>query len=130
MRAPLRMGVFLKRRIQLYLVSGDFHGGCPVARDTAHPDTPPGQRATNLMECGFRPDTARYPYTSTEGGGGLITKAQEKKIKVLFLASWYPHADNPVEGIFVKRHAEAVSRLCDVCVLYIHPAAQQAGNSR
>ena len=44
---------------------------------------------------------------------------------MLFLASWYPHPDNPVEGIFVKRHAEAVSRLCDVCVLYIHPAAQR-----
>ena len=46
-------------------------------------------------------------------------------MKVLFLASWYPHEDNPVEGIFIKRHAEAVSRLCDVGVLYIHAAAQR-----
>jgi len=54
-----------------------------------------------------------------------MTPSQEKKIKVLFLASWYPHEENPVEGIFIKRHAEAVSRLCDVGVLYIHPAAQR-----
>jgi glycosyltransferase involved in cell wall biosynthesis len=50
---------------------------------------------------------------------------QEKKIKVLFLASWYPTKENPVEGIFIRRHAEAVSRFCDVGVLYIHPAAQR-----
>jgi glycosyltransferase involved in cell wall biosynthesis len=54
-----------------------------------------------------------------------MTQSREKKIKVLFLASWYPHDENPVEGIFIKRHAEAVSRLCDVGVLYIHPAAQR-----
>jgi glycosyltransferase involved in cell wall biosynthesis len=54
-----------------------------------------------------------------------MTRSQEKKIKVLFLASWYPNKENPVEGIFIKRHAEAVSRLCDVGVLYIHPAAQR-----
>ena len=54
-----------------------------------------------------------------------MTQSQEKKIKVLFLASWYPHKENPVEGIFIKRHAEAVSRLCDVGVLYIHPPAQR-----
>jgi len=53
-----------------------------------------------------------------------MTQFQEKKIKVLFLASWYPNEGNPVEGIFIKRHAEAVSRLCDVGVLYIHPDAQ------
>lgn len=54
-----------------------------------------------------------------------MTPSRQKKIKVLFLASWYPHKENPVEGIFIRRHAEAVSRLCDVGVLYIHPAAQR-----
>jgi glycosyltransferase involved in cell wall biosynthesis len=42
------------------------------------------------------------------------------RLKVLFLASWYPNRDNPVSGIFIKRHAEAVSRYCDVAVLYVH----------
>ena len=54
-----------------------------------------------------------------------MTLSQEKKIRVLFLASWYPNTENPVEGIFIRRHAEAVSRLCDVGVLYIHPATQR-----
>jgi glycosyltransferase involved in cell wall biosynthesis len=44
----------------------------------------------------------------------------EKKIKVLFLARWYPNKDSEMDGIFIKRHAQAVSLFCDVCVLYIH----------
>ena len=34
------------------------------------------------------------------------------------MSSWYPVPDNPTHGIFVKRHAQAVSLLNDVCVLY------------
>jgi glycosyltransferase involved in cell wall biosynthesis len=49
-----------------------------------------------------------------------MNRVQQKKIKVLFLASWYPNEDRQIEGIFIKRHAEAVSRFCEVCVLYIH----------
>ncbi len=41
------------------------------------------------------------------------------KFKVLFLANWYPDKKNPVGGIFIKKHAEAVSRLCDVGVLHV-----------
>jgi len=41
------------------------------------------------------------------------------KVKILFLASWYPSEKNPVSGIFIQRHAEAVSNYCDVAVLYI-----------
>lgn len=41
------------------------------------------------------------------------------KKKVLFLASWYPSEKNAVSGIFVQRHAEAVSNYCDIAVLYI-----------
>jgi glycosyltransferase involved in cell wall biosynthesis len=44
----------------------------------------------------------------------------EKKIKVLFLAKWYPNEDSQMHGIFIKRHAQSVSLFCDVCVLYIH----------
>jgi L-malate glycosyltransferase len=45
---------------------------------------------------------------------------KKKKIKVLFLARWYPNKDSQMDGIFIKRHAQAVSLFCDVCVLYIH----------
>ncbi len=46
--------------------------------------------------------------------------AGHHSMKVLFLASWYPNPDNPVEGLFIRRHALAVSQYCDVSVLYIH----------
>ena len=39
--------------------------------------------------------------------------------KILFLSSWYPVEKNPTHGIFVQRHAEAVSMLNDVYVLYL-----------
>lgn len=42
------------------------------------------------------------------------------RLKVLFLASWYPNEDHPLSGVFIKRHAQAVSKYCDVCVLYVH----------
>lgn len=41
------------------------------------------------------------------------------KYKILFLASWYPSRLHPISGIFIKRHAEAVSKFCDVAVLYV-----------
>jgi len=41
----------------------------------------------------------------------------EAKLKILFLASWYPSRVRPLHGIFVKRHAEAVARTCQVAVL-------------
>src|ERR1043166_7189653 len=44
--------------------------------------------------------------------------------KILFISSWYPVAHNPTHGIFVKRHAEAVSLLNDVCVLYCSGATE------
>ncbi len=44
---------------------------------------------------------------------------ENKKIRVLFLASWYPSRVDKVLGMFVKRKAEAVSAKCDVAVLYV-----------
>ncbi len=43
-------------------------------------------------------------------------------IHVLFWPGWwYPNRTDPLGGIFIKKHAEAVSRYCDVSVLYITP---------
>ena len=47
------------------------------------------------------------------------------RLKVLFLASWYPNKDHPISGIFIERHARAVSKYCDVCVLYVHGSQYQ-----
>jgi glycosyltransferase involved in cell wall biosynthesis len=41
------------------------------------------------------------------------------RFRVLFLASWYPSRADNVLGMFVKRKAEAMSKKCDVAVLYI-----------
>lgn len=41
------------------------------------------------------------------------------KYKILFLASWYPSRVNKVLGIFVKRKAKAMTRLCDVALIYV-----------
>ncbi len=43
----------------------------------------------------------------------------EKKIKVLLLSRWYPHRKDPMLGLFVQRHAEAIAQLCEVFVLYV-----------
>ncbi|MDP4239586.1 MAG: glycosyltransferase [Bacteroidota bacterium] len=41
-------------------------------------------------------------------------------IKVLFISQWYPHRYDPMLGLFVQKHAEAVSLYCKVKVLYVH----------
>lgn len=41
------------------------------------------------------------------------------RYKILFLASWYPSRVNKVLGIFVKRKAEAMTRFCDVALIYV-----------
>jgi glycosyltransferase involved in cell wall biosynthesis len=43
------------------------------------------------------------------------------QIKVLFLSAWYPNRYDAMAGLFVRKHAEAASRFCNVCVLYLHP---------
>jgi glycosyltransferase involved in cell wall biosynthesis len=39
--------------------------------------------------------------------------------KVLFLTQWYPSQKSPVNGIFIREHAHAVSQFHDVTVFYI-----------
>lgn len=41
------------------------------------------------------------------------------RLKVLFLASWYPSRLHPLSGIFIKKKAMALKRYCDVAVLFI-----------
>jgi glycosyltransferase involved in cell wall biosynthesis len=44
----------------------------------------------------------------------------ENQPQILFLPRWYPHRYDPMPGLFVKRQADAISRFCDVAVLYVH----------
>ena len=41
-------------------------------------------------------------------------------MKVLFLARWYPNKYDSMFGLFIERHALAVSKYCDIRVIYIH----------
>ena len=40
------------------------------------------------------------------------------KPKILFLARWYPNRYDPMFGLFIQRHAEAVQKYCQVGVVY------------
>jgi glycosyltransferase involved in cell wall biosynthesis len=46
---------------------------------------------------------------------------KKNKLKILYLAAWYPNKYDPMPGLFIQRHAEAVSKYCNVAVLYVHP---------
>ena len=43
----------------------------------------------------------------------------DKRLKVLFLPKWYPNRNDAMLGLFVQRHAIAVSKYADVSVLAI-----------
>jgi glycosyltransferase involved in cell wall biosynthesis len=40
-----------------------------------------------------------------------------RRLKILIIAGWYPSARNPINGIFVREHAKAVSLYNDVVVI-------------
>lgn len=44
---------------------------------------------------------------------------QDPKYHILFLTAWYPNPDDVQLGIFIKKHAQAVSLFCKVTVVYI-----------
>ena len=39
----------------------------------------------------------------------------------MVLATWYPSASDPVDGVFVREGAQAIARRCDVAVLHAAP---------
>ncbi|MBP1664427.1 MAG: glycosyl transferase group 1 [Bacteroidetes bacterium] len=41
-------------------------------------------------------------------------------MRILFISQWYPNRYDTMAGLFVRKHAEAVSLYCDVRVLYVH----------
>ena len=49
-------------------------------------------------------------------------------MRILFLPKWYPHRYDPMPGLFVQKQAEALSRYCDISVLYVHEDTECTGN--
>jgi len=45
-------------------------------------------------------------------------------MKVLFISALYPHRYDSMSGLFVQKHAEAVSMLAEVKVLFVYPDAK------
>lgn len=48
---------------------------------------------------------------------------KKDRLHILFISRWYPDRHDPMPGLFVRRHAEAVARFADVTVLYVTPDA-------
>lgn len=44
-------------------------------------------------------------------------------LRILFISRWYPNKEDPMPGLFVRRHALAVARYAEVSVLYVHTLA-------
>lgn len=42
----------------------------------------------------------------------------KNRLKILFIAGWYPNKENPTEGIFIQEHAKAISIQNDIIVIY------------
>lgn len=42
-----------------------------------------------------------------------------RRLRILFLTTWYPTAEHPIQGTFVREHAKAVARHCDVVVVHV-----------
>jgi glycosyltransferase involved in cell wall biosynthesis len=44
----------------------------------------------------------------------------QRRLRVLFLPSWYPSEDNPVVGLYIREHAKAAFLHNDIVVLYAY----------
>ncbi|MFQ6029648.1 MAG: glycosyltransferase, partial [Dehalococcoidia bacterium] len=47
------------------------------------------------------------------------------RLKVLFVAGWYPSEENPVAGVFIREHARAASLYDEVALMYVAPATKK-----
>lgn len=52
----------------------------------------------------------------------------DEKKTIFFFPAWYPHRGDSMFGLFVKRHAEAVSRYCRVGVVFAIGESRENGD--
>jgi len=48
-----------------------------------------------------------------------VDSKKNKRLKILFMTTWYPTEKNPVNGVFIREHAKAVSLYNDVTVMHL-----------
>jgi len=51
----------------------------------------------------------------------------DERLNLLIIPRWYPRDDRPVSGIFVREFAKAVSKYCNVAVLFGHETQSVKG---
>ncbi|MBI1223989.1 MAG: glycosyltransferase [Bacteroidetes bacterium] len=51
-----------------------------------------------------------------------------KKLKIIWLATWWPRPDHPVLGTFTKREAEAVAPHCELVIIHALPTSSKQHN--
>ena len=47
-------------------------------------------------------------------------KSSKNRLRILHLARWYPNRFDPMPGLFIQRHAEAVALYADTMLVYTH----------
>lgn len=50
-----------------------------------------------------------------------MKESTHRRLRILFLSSWYPSQEHRTLGNFVQRHAQAVAKMHDVSVIYATP---------
>jgi glycosyltransferase involved in cell wall biosynthesis len=70
------------------------------------------------------PPERRLPASTEPAGRNRVVERTRKRLKVLFVSPWYPTAETPTLGVFVREFARAAQLYADVDVLHL------AGKSR
>lgn len=52
----------------------------------------------------------------------------QKKINIWMITKWYPNREDPQVGVFIQKHARAISIYNHICILYIHPIINLSNN--
>ena len=45
----------------------------------------------------------------------------EKRQNIWMITKWYPNREDPQFGVFIQKHARAISLYNNICLIYIHP---------
>ena len=54
---------------------------------------------------------------------------ERSKKNILYISAWYPHRYDSMMGLFVKNHAIAASRFCNIAVLFSISTDQDLGKT-
>ena len=79
---------------------------------------------------GFSPELSEQSSTFTPEILVMSKSPEQKKIKILFLAKWYPNDTNIQLAVFIQKHAAAVAQYCDVALIHVVNNVEQSEKFR